>query len=268
VPFLGAGASMGFGEIGIPPAGALAQALARECDYRGPDQQDFLRVCQYYELWSDKDLLRKAIIKRLSPRGLMPGLLHRNLATLPVEYVLTTNYDNLIERAFESEAKQPMVAVHDIWAHACAKFDPGTIERPLVYKLHGSMSSPRTMICTEDDVIQLLTGLIQGEPALSALIGGLFPTHSILFIGYGLRDWNVRVMIRAMRAPKVGPDWIRSFAIQRRPDDESLAFDWDRSVVYWDKRENIRCFDVDALEFVAELAARYRSEQDHPDGGR
>jgi len=252
---------MGFGEIGLPPAGALAEELAIECDYRGPDQQDFLRVCQYYELWSDKDLLRKAIIKRLSPRGLMPGQLHRKLASLPVEYVLTTNYDNLMERAFETEGKQAVVAVHDIWADTAAQFDRGTVNKPLVYKLHGSMSSPRTMICTEDDVIQLLTGLIQGEPDLPALIRGLFPTHSILFIGYGLRDWNVRVMIRAMRAPKVGPEWIRSFAIQRRPHDESLAVDWDRSVVYWDRRENIRCFDVDALEFVTELASRYHDEK-------
>jgi hypothetical protein len=63
-------------------------------------------------------------------------------------------------------------------------------------------------------------------------------------------------MIRTLRWDSPGPDWIKSFAIQRRPADLKHAYDWDHTVVYFDRRESILCFDQDALEFVSQLKER------------
>jgi hypothetical protein len=57
--------------------------------------------------------------------------------------------------------------------------------------------------------------------------------------------------------------WAKSFAVQRRPTDApDLQAEWDASVLYWDKLENVHCFDVDAAEFMGQLLKRYKER--HP----
>jgi hypothetical protein len=157
-----------------------------------------------------------------------------------------------MEAAFESQNKSPTVAIFDIWSRALSPFAPGTIKNPVVYKLHGTLAETRTMICTEDDIIEFSARLLQADPDIPSVIRDVFETNSILFLGYGLRDWNVRVMLRALRVRRGnrGVDWAESFAVQRR------TADWDSVVLYFSDKENIKCFDVDALEFVEELCAR------------
>jgi hypothetical protein len=261
VPFLGAGASMGFeGDVALPTASELAAALAKESSYPGLDKSDFLRVCQYYELVFDKKALRDEISKRLKKRDVKPGVVHKALAALPLPCVLTTNYDNLMERAFEEQGKRPVTVIYDVHGDATDLPNPTEME-PLVYKFHGSLERPTTMVCTEDDVIQFLSSLINGIPPLPSLIKRSFMESSILFIGYGLKDWNIRVMLRALRASR--PEWANSFAVQRRPvGDDGLAGEWDTSVLYWDRREKVRCFDIDAIKFIEDLAMKYESLRD------
>ncbi len=256
VPFLGAGASLGYEGIGLPTAGELAKKLAEECGYHGAGSDDFLRVCQYYELKRDPRRLRRSIIEKLSIEGVKPSAIHRHLASFPITHVLTTNYDRLMEQAFRDQGKDPEVAVYNIQAISTAELRPGTEARPVVYKMHGSMDDPTSMICTEDHVVQFLARLIHEEPPLPNSIKELFENRSFLFIGYGLRDWNVRVMIRSMRWRNPA-GWIKSFAIQRKPENAEFADDWESAVLYWNNRENIQCFDKDALEFVQELGRRY-----------
>jgi NAD-dependent SIR2 family protein deacetylase len=268
VPFLGAGASMGFEGPGLPNAKELAKELAVKCGYKGLDQEDFLRVCQYYELKKDAADLRRFIIARLKSPNIRPGKVHRTLAKLPLTHIITTNYDVLMETALLEENKQPVTVVHNIRRLRTApKLRPGTVQAPVVYKLHGSVEDPTSMICTEDDMVQFVARVIHEEPGLPASIKELFQTCSFLFIGYGLRDWNVRVMIRAMRWAFPLRDWTTSFAIQRRPSDAGFADDWENSVMYWNRKEQIECYDKDVLEFMSELGARYEAS-DQPVGAQ
>jgi len=108
VPFLGAGASLGFnGSVGLPSGSELAQNLAHDCQYPGDDTSDFLRVAQYYETTIDRHQVKKLLDKKLSPPNVQPGEIHRILANWPIEVVLTTNYDTLMERAFTISGKDP-----------------------------------------------------------------------------------------------------------------------------------------------------------------
>src|SRR3712207_5103661 len=70
VPFLGAGASLGFSAgRGLPTASELAQALATACRFPGADRTDFFRVAQYYRMKFDEHDLRQRIARLL----LVPG---------------------------------------------------------------------------------------------------------------------------------------------------------------------------------------------------
>jgi hypothetical protein len=254
--FLGAGAStVPDGQVGLPTGGELSRQLAAECEYPGPDKSDFLRVCQYYELMQDGHRLRRSIIKKLSVPGLMPGKLHTLIAGLPIKCVITTNYDKLMELAFQIAGRQPQVAIYDINAEPSNRSVSITESTPLVYKVHGSMDDSSTMLCTEDDIVQFLACILNGTPPLLPLVRQLFENNIILFIGYGLKDWNIRTMIRAMRLKKRA-GWIKSFALQRQFDTSTVAAaDWQQSVLYWDKKENVRCLDIDAIPFVEELGS-------------
>ena len=193
--FLGAGASTVLqGQVGLPTGGQLSQKLAAECEYPGLDKTDFLRVCQYYELVRDGHRLRKAICKELDIPNLRPGELHNLIAKLPIKYVLTTNYDSLMEMAFKDAGKNVRVVVYDIHETAQKEIDGATKERPVVYKLHGTIDDVGTMLCTEDDIVQFLACIILGNPPLMQGIKQLFEDYTMLFIGYGLRDWNIRTM--------------------------------------------------------------------------
>jgi hypothetical protein len=180
------------------------------------------------------------------------------IARLPVRYVLTTNFDDLMERAFKNQQKNPEVAMYEMRGDRQQELHIGTKEAPLVYKLHGSLDrKDRKMIVTEDDVIEFISCLMVGNPPLHPQIKRLFVDYSILFIGYGLKDWTIRVMLRALKGGEnFGTPGVTCFAIQRRPEERCFAAEWEKSVFYWGKND-LRCFDVDAVEFAEKLMGHY-----------
>jgi len=259
VPFLGAAASLGSsGRVGLPTGAELSDNLATECRYPGPDRYDLLRVAQYFQMKKDAFELRETIVRLLSSREAGPGPVHASIAALPFPAVLTTNFDDLMERAFRQAGKSPVVGVYDLRANSSDLPSEPTVGSPLVYKLHGTLERPDTLLTTEDDIISFLVALLLRNPDLPLTIKELFSERSILFIGYGLKDWNIRVMLRALRLPQLrGRRELASFAVQRRPAQDGLAKEWQEAVLYWDRNESLRCYDMDAASFAAELKVRF-----------
>ena len=262
VPFLGAGASLGTADHpGLPTAAVLAEDLARICNYPGPDKSDLLRIGQYFSLVKDPRDLQDMIVSKLRQRKVVPSVVHETLANLPLPLVLTTNFDELMEQAFKDAGKAPTLAVYDVHGDKTDLPRP-TVNEPLVYKLHGCVTRPHTIAATEDGVIEFLSSLMRGEPGLPGTIKQMFALSSLIFIGYGLKDWNVRVMLRAFRGWQPGRSQERSvdlssYAVQKRPDNDALAIEWQTAVMYLDRREGIQCFDMDANAFATELKRRY-----------
>jgi len=257
VPFLGAGASFSSnGAPGLPGGGKLAESLAEECEYPGMDKTDLLRVAQYYALTVGEMPLRESVNEKLSLPDVKPGEIHNILAGWPIEVVLTTNFDNLMERAFIKNDKDAAKGIYKrLGDQEQIKITP-TEHAPLVYKLHGSLDDIDSMIMTEDNYIDFLISLIEGNPKIPDKIKNIFDTCSILFIGYGLKDWNIRVLLRYFRKTDR-----RSFAVQRDPavaSDENAAKEWESMVLYWEKKE-ISVYNCDALEFLRELDRRYKT---------
>jgi hypothetical protein len=257
VPFLGAGASLGFdGNAGLPGGGRLAGMLAAECGYPGADRRDLLRVAQYYALRFGELGLRESVQKKLSVPDVQPGEVHTILARWPVEVVLTTNYDNLMERAFAMAGKDPAKKLYNRLGDQDQISTEPAAHTPLVYKLHGSLDHIDSMVITEDNYIDFMISLIEGDPKVPDFISKIFRTCSILFIGYGLKDWNIRVLLRYFRQAD-----IRSFAVQR--DEKALAGElakreWQSIVLYWEHKK-ISVYNCDALAFLRELDRRFRA---------
>lgn len=248
------------GRVGLPTGAELSERLAQSCNYPGPDRRDLLRVAQYFQMVFDAAELREVIVGMLRDRAAEPGPVHDAIATLPCPIVLTTNFDDLMEKAFVTAGKTPSVGVYDLRGNQVEVTWTPTVETPLVYKLHGSLDRPETILATEDDIIDFLTTLLLRNPDLPLMVKELFSDRSVLFIGYGLKDWNIRVMLRALRIGRLRTRQdLASFAVQRRPSDAGLAEEWEQAVLYWEKNESLRCFDIDAVDFAQQLRLRVES---------
>lgn len=127
VPFLGAGANLcdrpdeaSWEPGGFAPSGReLARALAEDSEFPDPGDPDLLWVSQYFDaVLGGGPLYEK--LRDVFDADYPPSSLHRLLARLPALLresgadeqllVLTTNYDDLVERAFE-DAGEPFDVV-------------------------------------------------------------------------------------------------------------------------------------------------------------
>ena len=202
--------------------------------------------------------LRESVKEHLSLPGVQPGKVHCLLAAWPLKVVLTTNFDNHMERAFTLAGKDAEKKVYNRFGdQEQIQADP-TIDSPLVYKLHGSLNDMDSMVLTEDNYIDFLLSLIEGNPKVPDTISRIFRTCSLLFIGYGLKDWNIRVLLRHLRKND-----IRSFAIQhdqKAVTDETAAREWDSMVLYWEHKK-LSVYNCDALAFLRELNRRYEEDK-------
>jgi len=255
IPFLGAGASLpgrpedddfDWHREGFLPSGAeLARFLARE--YRYPPQnvepnRSLVRIAQFADLW-DSGLLFEDLRTTFTVAQ-EPNEVHHYLARQlgvqqrmglpnPWPVIVTTNYDDRLETAFEQAgAPFDLVTYNGDWSDGSPfrhrdpdghwrritptydAFEPA--RRPVILKLHGGIAArgedPEHFVITEDHYISYLAhDVVQRLP--SSLLG-LMRDANFVFLGYRLEDWNVRVLLSRIGTPHPRRRW---WAIQRSP---------------------------------------------------
>jgi len=292
VPFLGAGANFCRpagqkrfqAQHHFPSGGELAQMLASMSNFPDPEHIDLLRVSQYVDAVLGEralyDFLRETFLVDYPPTGL-----HAFLAGLPQHtgsngdrrpLILTTNYDDALERAFDAagepyelvwyEAKKGPNRgrfVHRIDAEDTVIDRPNDYdglsrhERTTILKLHGAIDRRRpsddprgdSYVITEDNYIDYLSvGDISGAIPVT-LREQLANTH-FLFLGYSLRDWNLRVILRRLCGQQ--PLDLKSWAIQLAHDEQSGEIEKR----LWADRGDVELLYVPLDEYVEKLAAQ------------
>jgi hypothetical protein len=268
----------------LPSGSELAGHLAKRGRYPEPKDGDLLRVSQYVDAARGEDELY-LYLREVFDSDYPPTSLHRLLARtarllgeadLPQLVVATTNYDDLVERALVEEglefdvvwyeAKQNSPE-HGRFLHRAPGEKPVVIarpnkytglpivlERPAILKLHGCLdresASDDSYVITEDSYIEYLSGGDVGASIPIALWQRLTST-SLLFLGYSLRDWNLRVILNRIWGTRklVGKSW----AIQREPADPTAS---KIEQTLWETRENVELVYCALSEYVKELEAR------------
>jgi hypothetical protein len=268
IPFLGAGASrVGYidGASGfLPSGGALAQMLAQDARFPSNDQrerQDLSKVASYFVDGSNRDALRRKLRTVFGTGVYSCNGLHEMLAAVADKLVIvTTNYDTLLEQAFLNAGKPYDLVVYPAdnaeyrnailwWPHGAT--DPSII-RPnqldedeigrnnVIYKIHGSVRPDAkwdSFVITEEDYIQFLSRISNAVPAA---FKRYFSARAFLFLGYSLRDWNMRVLLKQMKiSAKV------SWAIYKDPSavEEKI----------WHRR-GVDIYDVTLEDFIREMS--------------
>lgn len=236
VPFLGATVNLvgrppdkgwQFGQSEFLPVGSeVADHLARVFDYPPSEPRDLVRVSQFAAVKAGigplYDELRKIYKVDYTPTPLhqffasLPALM-RSLGYPPELMIVTTNYDDALERAFHA-ANEPFdlvayVAEGDArgkFMHTAPDGKSRPIDKPNKYlglnpeerttilKIHGVVDRQNrardSYVITEDHYIDYLAHKDIAQQLPAQLLEKMSWSH-FLFLGYSLRDWNLRVIL-------------------------------------------------------------------------
>lgn len=269
IPFLGSGASLGAApEQGLPTAHSLALQLAEQTRFPHGQEPNLATVAQWYELVAGRRPLHRTLRTVFAPRSVAPMALHRWLAGIQVPLlIVTTNYDDLIEQAFDEAGKPYDLVVHTTdpaigdrvlwWPHgveepqlACpTELDIRLDLTPVIYKMHGgidrSLASRDQYVVTEDDYIDFLTRLT-AHTAVPSIFAEPFQSRHFLFLGYGLRDWNLRVVLHRVQKDLHRAGDLTSWAIDAQPSALEQRF--------WQKR-GVEVVTMTIADFLGEIDA-------------
>lgn len=301
VPFLGAGVNL-CGRapdvawqpgLTLPSGGELATHLAEEFGYPPTDLIDLVRVSQYVDLMAGSGPLYEEL-HRLFDADYPPTVLHEFLARLPrllrergypsrCQLIVTTNYDDVLERAFVAESQTYDLVTYVAVGENRGKFlhiAPGgkahpierpneyleispdeddSLPRPVILKIHGAIDreDPErdSYVITEDHYIDYLTRTDISN-LVPVTLARMLRRSNFLFLGYGLRDWNLRVILHRIWGEQRLS--FASWAVQLRPNPFDEAF--------WQQKD-VRILDVPLEIFVSELEERLQA-RGPPNGAR
>ncbi len=289
VPFLGAGVNLGArppGEIWnervgsyLPTGSELSRFLAGKSNFPSAEQHDLTdlsKVASYFVETAARRRLRERL-HEVFDHDFLPCEIHTYLAQIPSPLlIVTTNYDDLAERAFAKAGHDYDLVVHPTdqkaldasvlwWKHGAKEpvaVPPNELlidlkTTTVIYKMHGTVDrllrKYDSYVITEEDYVDFLSRMT-GNTAVPAVFMRHFRSRHFLFLGYGLRDWNLRVVLRNLKT--VLPAAARS-ATDEEEDEElrSWAIQFQPSpleVELWNARK-IKIYDLSIDEFVRRL---------------
>jgi hypothetical protein len=196
--------------------------------------------------------------------GKEPSAAVRALARLDFPLVITTNYDRLYEKALECANKREFT--RSIYHKERTKIDDCKPQlqngewrldpkKPFILKLHGDIESPSSIVVTDEDYVHFVARMSDKDPnnPVPKNVRTLLIKWSTLFIGYSLRDYNLRLLFNTLRWKLDAADIPPCYSIDLQPDP--LIFQ-----VYHDQRRYVLFIKQDLWSIVPRLYKKVTSE--------
>ncbi|TWT95397.1 hypothetical protein Pla108_35450 [Botrimarina colliarenosi] len=243
--FAGAGVSRAAGYVDWKQ---LLREIAQDLELDVDRESDLVALAQYHvNHRSGRDRINQLLIDEFLEDVELTAT-HRLIATLPLNTVWTTNYDDLIEKAFEDAGKRTDVKRR--------KEDFATTRRrtdTTVYKMHGDRTFPSDAVLTKEDYETYNT---QREVFTVTLKADL-AKRTFLFLGFSFADPNVLYLLGRVKQ-LLEANSRKHYCILKAPTPgESPDGDYDcKRFAHWLtdlRRYNIQPVIVDKYEDIPAL---------------
>jgi tetratricopeptide (TPR) repeat protein len=199
VLFLGAGASFNADDgksNKIPLASGLGELLAREFLTSYDPSEQFSVIYDYCCSAADTRRVQAFLRKVLEP--FVPADYHKLLPTMPWHGIAGTNYDLIVERAYDGAAGAlPLAPIRD----DSDSIEDARTDGKLPYlKLHGCLTKADTveppMIASTEQLIRFR----EGRRLQLRMFMEWAQTKTLVFVGYRLLDPNIRTLFQEIIA--------------------------------------------------------------------
>lgn len=222
--FIGAGTSRNAGFVDWK--GLLAEA-AEELDLDIGKEHDLLALAQYHvNSRAGRGEVNQQLIDAFT-RDSQPTRIHEILARLPIDTVWTTNYDQLLEKAYEAAGRRVEIKLSIENLAQARKGRDVTI-----YKMHGCVTQPHEAVLTKQDyeVYDL------GRRLFTDSLKGDFIEKTLLFIGFSFADPNVERILSKVRE-QLGQNRRDHYWISRRPPASNSDGSKSQDELDYDRRK-------------------------------
>lgn len=209
--FVGAGLSVA---AGYPTWSELLERVADELGLDLDKEHDLARVAQYYLNRKRKRTPIAELIKKSFPSDREIPQTHLSLARLPIRNLWTTNFDTLIERAWDEQGKPVDVKM---------KYEQHGVPDPdaagVLYKMHGCVTDASNVVIATDDFELYL----KKYPGFRDVLRSTLTNHTMLFLGLSFSDPNLHRVLSHVRAA-FHEHTRRHFTVVKRPTADDSRY--------------------------------------------
>lgn len=261
--FIGAGLSKG---VGLPDWYELLYELIQRVKKSIPKSQEYVEECvfllknpaNYLTLAQELreklgvDEFNKYIRERFVDKRPEPNDLFKLIVEFQYNFIITTNYDYLIEDAYayvyRRNAKvytyqNPQAMADNVWN-----------KYQFILKAHGDANEPDKIILSEKDY----RNLIHNSIGYKSILQVLFTTNTILFLGTSLTDPELTLLLGFLRNAyhEGGP---KHYALMNQNDVQNIISerwrkDYGINIITYDPNGEHK----EVLEFTKHLQGKIR----------
>ncbi len=216
-------------------SGAVTKEKSEELTLLIEDSTKYLMVAQELADQIPSEL-RKYIKNRFNDEKSTPSEVLKKIINLDYRFIITTNYDTLIEKAFVANGLVP----NDLTYQDAATINENLVDgSQFILKAHGdARRAPNEIILTELDY----RNIIYKEPGYQAVLQSIFSMSNVLFLGVSLDDPELRLILGYIQSIFHGgsPDHYALMSSEGLTETEIARWrkDFHINIIQYDPKDN------------------------------
>lgn len=218
-----------------------------KCNFKNQYSTDeFLKIPQY--VYNTDKTLYNEILKDNIMHPQIDAPISSAIFNINPKHIITTNYDSLLETSSHEFSSQYQVIVKD-------KDLLNSYKTKYIVKMHGDINDIDTIVLKEYDYLSFS----QNHVLIELFVKSLLVDHTVLFLGYSLNDYNVKLII----------NWINYMKIQNESLDEKQKVGYiildedfidDREIKYFANNQ-IEVLNINKVKMIKDIPLELTDER-------